>query len=61
MLILGQHFCLLGPIIFETPQPNWHYFWFWSRIIISIIIFVSGMHENELLVGSWDIHEVTQN
>ena len=25
MLILGQKSCILGPIIFNFPQPNWHY------------------------------------
>ena len=25
MLILGQNFCSLGPVIFEIPQPNWRY------------------------------------
>ena len=25
MLILGQKHCLLGPTIFEIPQPNWYY------------------------------------
>ena len=25
MLILGQKSCLLGPTIFEIPQPNWYY------------------------------------
>ena len=25
MLILRQKSCILGPTIFEIPQPNWHY------------------------------------
>ena len=25
MLILGQKACILGPNIFEIPQPNWYY------------------------------------
>ena len=25
---------LSRPTVFEIPQPNWHYYWFWSRISI---------------------------